>query len=351
MPESDQGNAAPSTAVNVGSLTAEQFIAARRAKQAPKPASANQEAPPPVEPEAAAPEGSEGEGEQQPAAQDNVLSDVLAKLEGVDLSAVSDADRAKLAALLKSKAVDRFGELTRKAKSLEEQLAQLKAEKEKEQPLQPSQKDNPFADIAKVEDLQTKFDEVNAHIEWAENLLDGAEGLSLDDVIEFNGQQYQKRAIKDSLKAARKAKEVFLPAQYKSVIEREERKIQRQLIEERTQKELAASLAVPEIKKAYEDIRSRINFDAIERVDPELAVILPEVLGHYAASKYRPKAANALKPALKPPASPAGVAGTAPSGGNKQDAMIKELSTRYAQTQSASDFIALQRARKSLATA
>lgn len=346
MPESDQGNAAPSTAVNEGSVSAEQFIAARRAKQAPKPAMANQEAQPPTEPEAAAPEGSEGT-EQQPAAQDNVLSDVLAKLEGIDLSTVPDADRAKLAALLKSKAVDRFGELTRKAKSLEEQLAQLKAEKEKEQPLQPSQKDNPFADIAKVEDLQAKFDEVNAHIEWAENLLDGAEGLHLDDVIEFNGQQYQKRAIKDSLKAARKAKEVFLPAQYKSVIEREERKIQRQLVEERTQKELSASLAVPEIKQAYEEIRKGIDFDAIERVAPDFAVQLPEILGYYVSGKYRPKTAPTKAP-LKPPASPAGVAGAAPSGANKQDGMIKELSARFAQTQSASDFIALQNAKRRL---
>ena len=342
--QSQPGNASPapnevSNAVSVDDMV--HLLKAQRDK-----AKAQPEKKPEPEPEAeevaeeVAEEATETES-QEPKGNE-VLSKVLKELEGIDLSTVSDTEREQLAKLLKSKAVDRFGELTKAKRSLEEQLAALKAEKEKEQPLQPSQKDNPFADLTTKEELQAKVDEVDAHIEWAESLLDGNESLAMDDVIEYGGKEYTKRQIKDSLKQARKAKDQFLPGQYRALLEREERKLKRQMIEENTQKELAASFTVPEVKQAYEDLRASVDVEAIERVNPELAVRLPEILAHYAASKFRPKAV-VKKPTLTPPGSPGGSAAPGPTS---QDATLKDLQARFQKSGDREDYIALLAAQR-----
>lgn len=344
--QSQTGNASPdknevSNAVSVDDMV--HLLKAQREKAQAKPQEKPQSEPEAQEaveeaPEATETESQEGDGNE-------VLSKVLNELEGIDLDNISDAHREKLAKLIKSKAVDRFGELTKKARTLEEQLAELKAEKAKEQPLKPSEKDNPFADLTSKEALQAKVDEVDAHIEWAENLLDGNESLSMDDVITVGDKDYTKRQIKDSLKQARKAKDQFLSGQYRSLLEREERKLKRQMIEESTQKELAASFTVPEVKKAYEDLVASANIEAIERVNPEFAVLLPKLLGHAAASIYRPKT-SPKKPSLTPSGSPSGSAAPGPTAG--QDAMLKELSARYQKSGEASDYVALLAAQRKL---
>ena len=93
--------------------------------------------------------------------------DVLSK--DVDLESMSEAELKELAQKLGSKAVARFGELTAKRKAAEEQLAALKAEIEKreESSFEAKVKDNPYANIASKDELDSKYQEVVEVMEWA----------------------------------------------------------------------------------------------------------------------------------------------------------------------------------------
>jgi len=145
----------------------------------------------------------------------------------VDLDSMSESELRELSQKLGSKAVARYGELTAKRKAAEEQLEALKADiaKRSSNQLEATVKDNPYANIDNATDLKSKYQEVTEVIDWSEDLLEKGEDLGADDVLtNVNGKDYSKREIKDALRKARKAKEIYLPDQDKQIKIGEDRK-------------------------------------------------------------------------------------------------------------------------------
>jgi hypothetical protein len=161
------------------------FANRRLGQMTPKP-SAEEESEPVVEEETEetpeevieeTQEAEEGEPEVESASED-VLSQI-------DLDNASEEELRELADKLGSKAVARFGELTARRKSAEEKLAKLEASLQQQNPLESKKKieNNPFGDLDSIESLQSKAEEVEQIVNWAEDLLFEGADYAADDVI------------------------------------------------------------------------------------------------------------------------------------------------------------------------
>lgn len=277
----------------------------------------------------------------QPAEEQKVLS------KDVDLENMSEAELKELAQKLGSKAVARFGELTAKRKAAEEQLAALQAElaKRGSNQLEAKVKDNPYANIEKPEELQAKFQEVTEVIDWADDLLEKGEDLGADDVLtNVNGKDYTKREIKDALRKARKAKEVFLPDQDKQIKLANERVQFKQLLTDRAKTELPWLQGEDnDVRKQYEAMMSDERLKNIEKMLPDVAPQLPYLLAHAANSLYARRSVDAKPSArISPPSPVVSQSANSTKPEARQSKALNDLSTRFSKTGSYKDFKAIR---------
>ena len=277
----------------------------------------------------------------QPAEEQKVLS------KDVDLENMSEAELKELAQKLGSKAVARFGELTAKRKAAEEQLAALQAElaKRGSNQLEAKVKDNPYANIEKPEDLQAKFQEVTEVIDWADDLLEKGEDLGADDVLtNVNGKDYTKREIKDALRKARKAKEVYLPDQDKQIKLANERVQFKQLLTERAKTELPWLQGEDnDVRKQYEAMMSDERLKNIEKMLPDVAPQLPYLLAHAANSLYARRSVDAKPSArISPPSPVVSQSANSTKPEARQSKALNDLSTRFSKSGSYKDFKAIR---------
>ena len=265
----------------------------------------------------------------------------------VDLENMSEAELKELAQKLGSKAVARFGELTAKRKQAEEQLASLQAElaKRSSNQLEAKVKDNPYANIDKPEELQAKFQEVSEVIDWADDLLEKGEDLGAEDVLtNVNGKDYTKREIKEALRKARKAKEVFLPDQDKQIKIAAERKNFREALTERAKTELPWLQGEDnDVRKQYEAMLSDERLKNIEKMLPDVAPQLPYLLAHAANSIYARRAVD-TKPSsrLSPPSPVVSQSAESSKPETRQSKALQDLSTRFNKSGSYKDFKAIR---------
>jgi len=311
---------------------------------------------PATESEAGSAETPPPAGENPPAAEvsNEVLSKLLTELDGIPLESLSEAQVSALAEKLRSKSLSRFGELTKKAKTLEGQLAELKADREKGFASTPKVENNPYANVETVEALEAEYQKVSGHVEWADALLEDHDSAHPDDVIytDANGREYTKAAIRQSMRDARKAKDVFINEQYKQIKTKEERKVLKSMAADKAASELPWLKGDDnDTRRQYQSLKESVNFDAIEKADPEFGVHLERILAHAANSMYGKPTSNAAggqKPpaALNPPSSPS-FSGAAPQKANPNaDRALQEIEARFAKTQSSDDFLALQKAKR-----
>ena len=300
----------------------------------------------PSEPEEPKVEAAQEEPAVQPEADQSAKEQkVLSK--DVDLENMSEAELKELAQKLGSKAVARFGELTAKRKAAEEQLAALQAElaKRGSNQLEAKVKDNPYANIEKPEELQAKFQEVTEVIDWADDLLEKGEDLGADDVLtNVNGKDYTKREIKDALRKARKAKEVYLPDQDKQIKLANERVQFKQLLTERAKTELPWLQGEDnDVRKQYEAMMSDERLKNIEKMLPDVAPQLPYLLAHAANSLYARRSVDAKPSARLSPTSPV-VSQSAESSKPeaRQSKALNDLSNRFSKSGSYKDFKAIR---------
>lgn len=283
-----------------------------------------------TEPEPKA-EGETSEGE----------SGVLSK--DVDLENMSEAELKELAQKLGSKAVARFGELTAKRKAAEEQLALLKSEisKRNDSQLEAKVKDNPYADIEKADELQAKFQEVNEMIDWADDLLEKSEDLGSDDIVTtVNGKDHTKREIKDAMRKAKKARDIYLPDQKKKLLVAQERQQFRESLITRAKSELPwLSGEDNDVRKQYELMVSDDRLRALEKSAPEIAPQLPYLLAHAANSIYARKGVDAKPSArLAPPSAIISQSVESSKPEVRQSRAIKDISDRFLKNGSYRDF-------------
>jgi hypothetical protein len=304
------------------------------------------------------PVGSESEEAPAPEAtteqSENVLSKLLKELEATPLENLSETEISALAEKIRSKSLSRFGELSKAKKTLEAQLAELKQEQEKGFAPKAKPESNPYSSVETVEALDQEFQRVSGHVEWAEALLEDREGSHPEEIIytDSSGKEYTKSAIKQSLRDARKAKDIYINEQYKQIMAREQRKVLRTMASEKATQELSWMKGDDnDARRQFEALKQSVKIEAIEQADPEFAIQLERILAHAANSMFNmQRAATGAKPpaALNPPSSPS-MSNAAPTRVNPNaDRMLKDLEARFAKSQSAEDYQAVLRARRAV---
>lgn len=295
------------------------------------------------EPESESKEGQTKEPEPQADGKD-----VLSK---VDVSELTDEEIAELAQKGKSGLLKRIAELTAKRKLAEEKAAQLEAAMRQSQPkLEEKVENNPFASIEKTEELQQKYTEVGEVIEWAEDVLDRAENMGGDDVVaNVDGKELTKAQVKEHLRRARKARDKFLPAQFKEIQAAEQRKQLKSAFEQKARQELPWLEGEDnDLRKTYESMVSDPRLSEIAKAAPDIEPQLGYIIAHAANSIYGrrsiPITEQKSSPKMNPPANPS-VSAAGPERSESKDSKVaKEASKRLSETGSMSDFIALRTA-------
>ena len=274
----------------------------------------------------------------------------------VELSELSDEDIAELAQKGKSGLLKRIAELTAKRKLAEEKAAQLEAymaQQQNNKPLEPKVENNPYANIASIEDLGKKAQEVNDVVEWAEDVLDRAETLGYEDIAAtVDGRELTKAQVKETLRNARKARDKYLPAQKKEIEAVMQRKGLRSAFEQQAVKELdwLASQEDSDIKRQFFAMLNDPRLKDAEKVLPEVAPQLPYILAHAANSMFARKVIpmdGKPSPKLTPPGAPSNAVAAGDRTPTAGERNVKEVSKRLADSGSVSDFIALRAAQLS----
>ena len=277
-------------------------------------------------------------------------------LSNIDLENLSEEQIKQLSEALSSRAVDRFGKLTARAKAAEEKAQtleeSLKAQQEEVLSSKSDIVDNPYSDLNTMKDIQDKAKEINDVIDWAEEILfDSDDYGPHDTVTEADGKTMTKAEVREALKQARKSRDKFLPDQFSKVKKIENSFKLRQeygkkalsefkwLNDQDSQqaREFVQLAAQPALKEVYEK-------------NPDLSWQLPYLLAHAvdnmhgSKAKTSPKGADqAFKPS--PPKSPSlGGARSDKSESNSSKA-LKDLSSRFKESGNKDDFQKLREAR------
>jgi len=351
-------------------LTLDAFLSKRLEAMAPAET-------PPGEPEAEEPEREEGEEEPDAAAKppeeegsgdeaaaESKVESVLSKL---NLDELTEDEVNELRDALKSKAVGRYGELTAKRKAAEEEAARLRSEIERMQasknPFQREDrpKNNPFKDIDTVDKLQAQWESFTQVEEWADSILDENDTAANDDIVtEYDGKELTKKQVKDYLRKARQSKEKFLPARFRELQEAQQIRAAKSAFEEQAKKDLPwmgkeddpvrkeydLVMADPRVKKVLEsvpEIESQLGYLLAHSVNSMFPKLYPEKV----KKGKEPVAAKAPASRIKPPPNPA--AGGAPERETPDKAFddrLKALESRFRESGSVEDFIALRAAKQ-----
>lgn len=266
----------------------------------------------------------------------------------IDLLSLSPEQIKELAKKGKSRLLDRIGDLTAKYRQAEDELQRLR---ERQPTKEVPQDQNPFKDLASLEEIKSKHAELEQTLETTDALLEEYEDYGPDDVIEVGNQEFTKKQLRVANRNARNAITKFLPAQAEHLHK------QQQYVEANKQYVAQAKKEVPEIQdeeseigKTYKQLVESPNIAKLKEVAPELGVDVEYILAHAVRSmvgKPKPKVSKGAgkKLKVKPPASPVG-AGSAKQGGganNKVDALYQ----KFLSTGSERDFVAYETAKRS----
>jgi len=267
-----------------------------------------------------------------------------------ELDDMSEEELRELSQKLGSKAVARFGELTAKRKAAEEQLAKLQEslQQQANNPLNQSAevKDNPFSDIENVESLQSKAQEVNQVIEWAEEVLFNSDGYGPNDVVtSVEGQDLTKAEVRRSLMNARKGRDTYLPDQLNSIQSKEQAVQLRESLDTRAKQELTWLDGEPnDTRQRYQSMLDDPRLAKVmEAADPDISAQLPYLMAHAANSMYGRKVISD-KPStrLNPPSQPNSTAAQSDKSANPRAKTMKDLTSRFKQSGKKGDFITLR---------
>ena len=226
--------------------------------------------------------------ETQESTEETETQDVLSN---IDLDNLSEDDLRELSEKLGSRAVMRFGELTAKRKQAEAELAELRQKlQDSDNPLKGNvdQSKNPYRNIKSIEELQKVSRDIESVVEWAEDTIFNADGYGADDVVtEVNGKEYTKAEVRKQLLDARKAEKKFLPAQLKTLQDREYAKQAKDSLSEQAKGEFGwIGKEGDELNEKYQAMLDDPRLQGLDEFSPELAAQLPYLLAHSANSLY-----------------------------------------------------------------
>lgn len=228
------------------------------------------------EPQELAEEASEEEVPEQ-ASEGNVLSQF-------DLDSLSDEEKDVLRQQLIPGAQSRISELTARRKAAEEELQTIQL-----QIKEPEVKDNPLSDISNIDDLQTKSNEVNDVISWAEDLLFESDDYSADDEITtVEGRPMTKAEVRKALQSARKSRDTYIPDQLRKLQSLENAKTLRQQLGNKAVEELEwlRDENDNELKSQFISIMNDPRLKQLEDIAPDIYVQIPYFMSHAVNSMY-----------------------------------------------------------------
>lgn len=294
----------------------------------------------------------EVETESQPQEEEVDQSDVLSN---IDLDNLSEAEIKQLSEALSSRAVDRFGQLTARAKAAEEKARELedslKAQQEQVLSSTSDIENNPYDDLKTVQDIQNKAKEINDVIEWAEDVLfESADYGPDEEVTESNGQAMTKAQVREALKQARKSRDKYLPDQFRKVKRVEDATKLRQEYGQKAMKEFKwLGDKDSEQTKQFVQLASQPALQKAYEQNPDLSWQLPYLLAHSVNSMYGGKskpstnAQDAFKPA--PPKSPSPTGAKSDKTEDNSSKALKDLTKRFKESGNKDDFQKLREAR------
>ncbi len=338
-------------------MTESDFLASRIAKLSGKPPS---EAPAPAEatkevvsePEAQTEQPANPSTEGGSDAPQKPKADVLSK----DIDELTDEEIAELAQKGKSGLLKRIAELTAKRKIAEEEATRLKAaiaQAQSQQMPEPKVENNPYGNLESVEDIQAKSEEVGSLIEFLEDSMFKAEDLSAEDpAAVVDGKEITKSQLRDYLRQARKARDKYLPAQLKEIQARHTRTQMEEAFRMQARQELPWMQGEDnDTRKQYESMVKDQRLKVLKERVPELAPQMEYILAHAANSMFARRTIESFaenkKPAINPPATPK-VAAAAPERADaRATSALKDVQSRFQQTGSPRDWIALRTAQLS----
>ena len=297
----------------------------------------------------------EVETESQP--QEEEEQDQSDVLSNIDLDNLSEAELKQLSEALSSRAVDRFGQLTARAKAAEEKARELedsmKAQQEQVLSATSDIENNPYDDLKSVQDIQNKAKEINDVIEWAEDVLfESADYGPDEEVTESNGQAMTKAQVREALKQARKSRDKYLPDQFRKVKKVEDATKLRQEYGQKAMKEFKwLGDKESEQTKQFVQLASQPALQKAYEQNPDLSWQLPYLLAHsvnsmFGGSSKAPKQTNAgeaFKPA--PPKSPSPALAKSDKTEDNSSKALKDLTKRFKESGNKDDFQKLREAR------
>jgi hypothetical protein len=349
------GVAEPATSVETKPMSDSDFLSRRIAKlKGPDPTPPAEEKPaelksePDAKPADAAP-STEG-GQQTPA---EPKADVLSK----DISELTDDEIAELAQKGKSGLLKRIAELTAKRKLAEEKAAILEArealrlQQQQQQPPEPRVENNPYTDVGSIEALQAKQAEVESAIEWYEDTLYKNEDAAANDIVAtVQGKEVSKAELREALRNAKKARDRYLPAQYRELQARGLRAQQEDAFRQQARKELSwLNGEDNDTRKQFEAMVKDPRIGKLKVAVPDLAPQIEYLVAHAANSMFTRREIEALpsnptKPTLTPPATPKSSAAPPERADARVEKAIKDVQSRFQETGSSNDYVALRAA-------
>lgn len=265
--------------------------------------------------------------------------DVLSQM---NLDEMSEDDLRELADKLGSRAVARFGELTAKRKQAEEELARIKLEMQQGDPLNAKKpvEDNPFNDLNTVEELQSKSQEMDGVIEWAEDLIFNSDGYGPEDVVtEVNGNELTKAQVRQTLRNARKTKDTFLPDRLNQLqVQAQSVQLKSQFSDQAKNELTWMGNEENEINQKYLAMMNDPRMKKLESALPEVSAQIPYLMAHAANSLYGRKAVGSMNP----PKSGIPSSSVSDRSTSKKAQSIKQISQQFRDSGNKNDFIRLR---------
>ena len=330
--------------------TEAEFIASRIAKRKEKQ---TKQPPAPEKSEASATVVKEEKKPEPPEAKAENEAVVLSK----PINELTEEEIDLLASKGKSGLLKRVSELTAKRKQVEERLAALEDSIKKQQPPAPERiENNPYESISDITTLNGKRKEVETLLETFDDVLDKADGLSASEIIlESEGKQYTKAEIKELRRKAIKAQDKYLPAQHNEIVMREQGKQLEAQLSQQARKEISwVENNEDDTTKRYASMINDPRVLKAKKLVPELAPQLDYILAHAANSMWGrrlivdDKPSNGKSPSLTPPSSPSTSTAAPTNVDARKEKSIKELESRFRESQSTNDYLALRTAKHQL---
>jgi hypothetical protein len=230
--------------------------------------------------------------------EEETQADVLSQL---DIDDLSEDELKALSTKLNSRAVARYGELTKKRKAAEErmeqmerQLTELQNSKKEEVPVV---KDNPLKDIVDPAELQQEAVNAQEVVDWAEDLLYERGDYGPDDVIAtVDGKEVTKAQVRKTMRHSQNVLRKYIPAQMQEIQKKNTAIQAREAFAKKAEEEL------PWMKNknsdAYKKYDAMINdrrLVDLQAINPEVAAQMPYIVAHAANSMYGRKVLLHLK--------------------------------------------------------